>query len=213
MGFQIPDSTPRLRSIKLSLESVQISNFEVAVVAVASTACVFNQMETISLFRIAPPSFLSCKGAESSSLVQHSIAQIISAVAKIDLVAREWADLPNLLLQAGNGGNAAERAVAIYILFTILDTIGEGFEEKLRQGIIAIMDEVQNGVFDVNFEDCDHEGDWVSVVNGHISELDHVTAVWIAPPPFLSCKNKRQGIIEIVGECKQPGHVQSACPN
>ncbi|KAJ6011748.1 hypothetical protein N7499_013278 [Penicillium canescens] len=67
---------------------------------------------------------------ESSSLVQHSIAQIISAVAKIDLNDGEWADLPNILLQAGNGGNQAERAVAIYILFTILDTIGEGFEEK-----------------------------------------------------------------------------------
>ncbi|KAJ5519494.1 HEAT type 2 [Penicillium expansum] len=70
--------------------------------------------------------------AESSSLVQHSIAQIISAIAKIDLNDGEWADLPNLLLQAGNNGNAAERAVAIYILFTILDTLGEGFEEKFQ---------------------------------------------------------------------------------
>ncbi|KAJ6177686.1 hypothetical protein N7519_008147 [Penicillium mononematosum] len=69
---------------------------------------------------------------ESSSLVQHSIAQIISAIAKIDLNDGEWADLPNLLLQAGNNGNAAERAVAIYILFTILDTLGEGFEEKFQ---------------------------------------------------------------------------------
>lgn len=137
-----------------------------------------SELDHVAAVWIAPPSFLSCKGAESSSLVQHSIAQIISAVAKIDLVVGEWADLPSLLLQAGNGGNAAERAVAIYILFTILDTIGEGFEEKLRQGIIAIMDEVQNGVFDVNFEDCDHEGDWVSVVNGHISEVDHVAAVF-----------------------------------
>ncbi|KAJ5881425.1 HEAT type 2 [Penicillium soppii] len=71
--------------------------------------------------------------AESSLLVQHSIAQIISAIAKIDLKDGEWADLPNLLLQAGNNGNAAERAVALYILFTILDTIGEGFEEKFGE--------------------------------------------------------------------------------
>lgn len=70
---------------------------------------------------------------ESSTLIQHSIAQIISAIAKIDLADGEWADLPNLLLQVGGTGSAAERAVAIYILFTILDTIGEGFEEKFGE--------------------------------------------------------------------------------
>ena len=69
---------------------------------------------------------------EGSSLVRHSIARIISAVAKIDLEDGEWADLPNILLQAADGGNHEERAVAIYILFTILETLGEGFEEKFQ---------------------------------------------------------------------------------
>jgi hypothetical protein len=68
--------------------------------------------------------------SDSSSLVRHSIARIISAVAKIDLEDGEWADLPNLLLRAADGGNQDERAVSIYILFTILETLGEGFEEK-----------------------------------------------------------------------------------
>ncbi|CEJ53698.1 Putative Karyopherin (Importin) beta 3 [Penicillium brasilianum] len=69
---------------------------------------------------------------ESSDLVRHSIARVISAVAKIDLDDGEWADLPNILLQAADGGNKDERAVAIYILFTILETLGEGFEEKFQ---------------------------------------------------------------------------------
>ncbi|KAJ5175810.1 uncharacterized protein N7482_001687 [Penicillium canariense] len=69
---------------------------------------------------------------ESSSLVRHSVARIISAVAKIDLQDGEWADLPNVLLRAADGGNQDERAVAIYILFTILETLGEGFEEKFQ---------------------------------------------------------------------------------
>lgn len=69
---------------------------------------------------------------EESPLVRHSIARIISAVAKIDLEDGEWADLPNILLQAADGGNQAERAVAIYILFTILETLGEGFGEKFQ---------------------------------------------------------------------------------
>ncbi|KAJ5266546.1 hypothetical protein N7478_009354 [Penicillium angulare] len=67
---------------------------------------------------------------ESSSLVRHSIARIISAVAKIDLNDGEWGDLPNLLLRAADSGNQDERAVAIYIFFTILETLGETFEEK-----------------------------------------------------------------------------------
>ncbi|KAJ5646274.1 hypothetical protein N7490_002646 [Penicillium lividum] len=69
---------------------------------------------------------------ESSSLVRHSIARIISAIAKIDLNDGEWGDLPNILLQAADSGNQDERAVAIYILFTILETLGETFEEKFQ---------------------------------------------------------------------------------
>ncbi|GLI75760.1 hypothetical protein PoHVEF18_004023 [Penicillium ochrochloron] len=69
---------------------------------------------------------------ESQDLVRHSVARIISAIAKIDLQDGEWADLPNILLQAADGGNQDERSVAIYILFTILETLGEGFEEKFQ---------------------------------------------------------------------------------
>ncbi|KAJ5172038.1 hypothetical protein N7492_004631 [Penicillium capsulatum] len=69
---------------------------------------------------------------EQSALARHSIARIISAVARIDLEDGEWADLPNILLQAADGGNQDERAVAIYILFTILETLGEGFGEKFQ---------------------------------------------------------------------------------
>ena len=69
---------------------------------------------------------------ENSSLVRHSVARVISAVAKIDLNDGEWPDLPNILLRAADGGNQEERAVAIYILFSILETLGEGFEEKFQ---------------------------------------------------------------------------------
>lgn len=69
---------------------------------------------------------------ESEPLVRHSIARIISAVAKVDLNDGEWAELPNFLIQAGGSGNKDERGVGIYILFTILETLGEGFEEKFQ---------------------------------------------------------------------------------
>ena len=70
---------------------------------------------------------------EGSSLVRHSVARIISAIAKIDLNDGEWADLPNFLIQAAGSGNKDERIVGTYILFTILETLGEGFEAKFQE--------------------------------------------------------------------------------
>ena len=69
---------------------------------------------------------------EGSSLVRHSVARIISAIAKIDLKDGEWADLPNMLLQAAGSANKDEREVGTYVLFTILETLEEGLEGKYQ---------------------------------------------------------------------------------
>lgn len=69
---------------------------------------------------------------ESGPLVRHAGARVISSIAKLDIMDGEWADLPNFLLQAANSGKADERAIAIYIFFSILETLGEGFEEKFQ---------------------------------------------------------------------------------
>ncbi|KAL4788393.1 armadillo-type protein [Aspergillus varians] len=68
--------------------------------------------------------------SEANGLVRHSVARVISAVAQVDLEDGEWADLPGFLMRAADSGNKEERAVSVYILFTILETLGEGFEEK-----------------------------------------------------------------------------------
>ncbi|EEA25207.1 hypothetical protein TMatcc_006573 [Talaromyces marneffei ATCC 18224] len=70
--------------------------------------------------------------SSSSELVRHAIARIVSSVAKIDLQDGEWADLPNFLLQAAQSGNKDERAIGVYIFFTILESLGEGFEDKFQ---------------------------------------------------------------------------------
>jgi hypothetical protein len=67
---------------------------------------------------------------EDAALVRHACARVISAIAKIDLQDGEWADLPDFLLQAAMSLKKEERAVGIYILFTILETLGEGLEEN-----------------------------------------------------------------------------------
>lgn len=69
---------------------------------------------------------------QNTELVRHATARVISAIAKIDLEDGEWADLPNFLLQAAQSGNKEERAIGIYILFTILETLGDGFEQRFQ---------------------------------------------------------------------------------
>jgi hypothetical protein len=68
----------------------------------------------------------------NTELVRHATARVISSIAKIDLPDGEWPDLPNFLLQAASSGNKEERAIGIYIFFTILDTLEDGFEEKFN---------------------------------------------------------------------------------
>lgn len=69
---------------------------------------------------------------DNTDLVRHAVARLISSIAKVDLPDGEWADLPNFLLQAASSGNKDERAIGIYILFAILETLGEGFEERFK---------------------------------------------------------------------------------
>lgn len=70
--------------------------------------------------------------AEKHSLARHSSARLVSAIAKVDLEDGEWAELPGLLQQAATSSNAEERAVGVYLLFSLLETMGDGFSDKFK---------------------------------------------------------------------------------
>ena len=70
---------------------------------------------------------------EESSLVRHAAARVISAVAKIDIENEEWTDLPGRMQEAALSVNPHEREVSTYILFTILESIGDGFMHMFHQ--------------------------------------------------------------------------------
>jgi importin-4 len=70
--------------------------------------------------------------AESDAKVRHAAARLISAIAKIDLNDGEWTDLPSFLQQAATSSKKEERVVGTYILFSILETMGDGFSERFR---------------------------------------------------------------------------------
>ena len=70
---------------------------------------------------------------EENTLVRHSSARVISAIAKLDLGDGEgnWPDLPKLLLQAATSQSVRHREVGIYIIFTLFETMGDMFSENI----------------------------------------------------------------------------------
>jgi len=65
-------------------------------------------------------------------LVQHSIARIITSIAKIDLDNEEWQDLPGLLVQAASSPDAKHREVGLYIIYVLIETMGDFFVENFH---------------------------------------------------------------------------------
>jgi importin-4 len=70
---------------------------------------------------------------EQESLVRHAEARVIAAIARIDTEDGEWAELPSLMQQAAVSSVVQEREVSTYILFTILESMGDGFTSKFRE--------------------------------------------------------------------------------
>lgn len=70
--------------------------------------------------------------SEQNSLVRHSAARLVGTIAKIDLEDGDWAELPQLLQQAATSNQADERAVGVYLLYSILEVMGDGFSSKFK---------------------------------------------------------------------------------
>ncbi|KAG2738800.1 ARM repeat-containing protein [Suillus brevipes Sb2] len=61
--------------------------------------------------------------AEQDKLVRHSAARVIAAAASIELTAGTWPQLLPWLHQSCTSPQVAHREVAVFILFTVLDSI------------------------------------------------------------------------------------------
>ncbi|RPB24422.1 ARM repeat-containing protein [Terfezia boudieri ATCC MYA-4762] len=71
--------------------------------------------------------------AEENSLVRHSSARVISAIAKIDLANGEWTNLPQFLSHAATSAKATDREVGVYILYTLLETLEEAVSDRSQE--------------------------------------------------------------------------------
>ncbi|KAK4580117.1 hypothetical protein LTR86_000320 [Recurvomyces mirabilis] len=70
---------------------------------------------------------------EERQLPRHSKARVIAALAKIDLEDGEWGELPGILQNAATSQNVRHREVGIYIIFTLLETMPDMFQENMAQ--------------------------------------------------------------------------------
>lgn len=70
--------------------------------------------------------------AETTPNVRNNASRVISAIAKIDLEDGEWTDLPPFLLKAATSQKKEERAVGVYLLFSLLEIMGDGFVDKFQ---------------------------------------------------------------------------------
>lgn len=71
--------------------------------------------------------------SEEKQLARHSKARVIAAIAKVDLPDGEWSDLPGTLQQAATSNDAKHREVAVYIIFTLIETMPDIFQENMTQ--------------------------------------------------------------------------------
>lgn len=67
-----------------------------------------------------------------SALVRHSTARVIAAIAGIEIPVGGWTQLLPFLHETATSSQVAHREVGIYILYTVLETIVEGFQEHLQ---------------------------------------------------------------------------------
>lgn len=67
-----------------------------------------------------------------SNLVRHSAARVVAAIASIEIPLGQWNELLPFLQQTCTSSAVTHREVGIYILFTVLENIVEGFESHLQ---------------------------------------------------------------------------------
>lgn len=69
---------------------------------------------------------------ETSNLVRHSLARVISAIAKVDIPNQKWGDLIQFLYTCCQSSTAAHREIGVYVLDSLIETIPETMEAHLQ---------------------------------------------------------------------------------
>lgn len=128
--YKQPDSLPFLIQLIISHDSTSLKQLA----AVEARPLVAKHWAKIPADQRphARSQLLQATLAEHDAKVRHASARLISAIAKVDLNDGEWTDLPSFLHKAATSSKKEERVVGTYLLFSILETMGDGFSERFR---------------------------------------------------------------------------------
>jgi hypothetical protein len=80
---------------------------------------------------------------EPSQLVRHSLAHVISEIAKIELSQQRWQDLVNVLYSSCTHADAKHREVGVYVMCSLFDVIADQMEGYVPQ-ILALFSQTIN---------------------------------------------------------------------
>ncbi|KAK8233961.1 karyopherin Kap123 [Phyllosticta capitalensis] len=81
---------------------------------------------------------------EENTLVRHSSARVIAAIAKIDLEDGQWTELPQTLQQAAASQFVRHREVAVFMIYTLVETMGDMFSENFAELFTLLSKTIQD---------------------------------------------------------------------
>lgn len=95
----------------------------------ADQRCLIAATDTRAI--VSKQAFLSLT---TSALVRHALARAVSAIAEIELTVQpvQWPTLLPGLYDAARSPTASHRETAVYVLYSLLDTVADSFESSLK---------------------------------------------------------------------------------
>lgn len=82
--------------------------------------------------------------AEPQTLARHSKSRVIAAIAKIDLEDGQWQELPGQLQHAATSSDAKQRDVGIYLIYTLLETMPDVFQQNMATMLTLFNQTIQD---------------------------------------------------------------------
>jgi importin-4 len=78
-------------------------------------------------------SLLTSTLAEQDAKTRHASARLISAIGRVDMKDGKWPELGVFCQQASTSPRASDRAVGLFIIYSLFETEPEFFENRLEE--------------------------------------------------------------------------------
>ncbi|KAJ7876801.1 armadillo-type protein [Mycena leptocephala] len=137
--------------------------------------------------------------ADPDNLVRHSVARVMAAIANIEFPVGTWPQLLPFLHQTCVSAQVVHREVGVFILYTVLDNIVEGFKDhlqsffKLFSQLLADPESIEVRITTVRA---------MGVIASYIDSDDKADV--------KSFQASLPAIMQVIGQCVQTGNESGA---